>query len=124
MKHFWKKNEKLFEVLKCMLVAYVLTGVMILILALLLFKFSLPAKVIGAGITMIYIISSLIGGLMVGKKMQVRKFVWGLILGSAYFGVLLLVSLVAGGGAGNVSANLFLTYALCAGSGMLGGMLG
>ena len=47
MIRFWKKNEKIANVLKCLLVSYIMTGIFILILAFLLYKFSLPKQVIG-----------------------------------------------------------------------------
>ena len=123
MKRFWKKNEKVLEVVKCMLIAYVLTSIFILVLAFLLFKFSLTAKVVGAGITIIYIVSCMIGGYALGKKMLVKKFLWGMVLGIGYFAVLFLVSLVVENSVQTSSSGIFLMLVLCAVSGMFGGML-
>ena len=124
MIRFWKKNEKIANVLKCLLVSYIMTGIFILILAFLLYKFSLPKQVIGIGVILIYIISTFLGGFLLGKIIEVKKFLWGFVLGSCYFLILIIISLIVNGGLQNLSGNFFLTMILCSGSGMLGGMLG
>ena len=48
---------------------------------------------------------------------------WGLFAGVLYFTVLVLVSLIVDHGVSGFSANLITTFFICAGSGMLGGML-
>ena len=122
MVKFWKRNEKLANVLKGLLVAYIVSGVFIVVLAFLLYRFSLPKQAIGAGIILIYIVSTFLGGLLLGKNMKVKKYLWGLVLGMGYFVILAVVSLVVKGGFPNFSGNFFLTMILCSGSGMLGGM--
>lgn len=124
MMRFWKKNEKVATVLKCLLLAYIVTGLLLLLLAFLLYKFSLPKQVIGVGVIIIYVVSSLAGGFIIGKNMKVKKYLWGLGIGMAYFLILVILSLIVNGGFNNVSGNLLLTMVLCGGSGMLGGMLG
>ena len=82
---FWKKNEKVFNVVKGLLVSYVISAVLLLFLAFLLYKFSLPKQVIGIGVTAVYIVSTFIGGFLLGKHMKVKKFLWGLAIGMGYF---------------------------------------
>ena len=122
MVKFWKRNEKLANVLKGLLIAYIVSGIFIVVLAFLLYRFSLPKQAIGAGIILIYIVSTFLGGLLLGKNMKVKKYLWGLLLGVGYFLILTVVSLIVNGGLQNVSGNFFLTMILCTGSGMLGGM--
>ena len=51
------------------------------------------------------------------------KFLWGLTVGVAYFVVLVILSLI-GGRAGTMFNREFMTtLLLCAGGGMLGGMV-
>lgn len=122
MVKFWKRNEKLANVLKGLLIAYIVSGVFIVVLAFLLYKYSLPKQAIGVGIILIYIVSTFLGGFSLGKNMKVKKYLWGLLLGMGYFVILTVVSLIVNGGLQNVSGNFFLTMILCTGSGMLGGM--
>ena len=55
MVKFWKKNEKIANVLKGLLISYIVTGVLIMLLAFLLYKFALPERVVGIGIIIIFI---------------------------------------------------------------------
>ena len=123
MVKFWKKNEKIANVLKCLLVSYVVTGVFIVLLAFLLYKFGAGEKIVHIGIIVIYIVSTFLGGFLLGKNMRVKKYLWGLLLGMAYFVVLFMVSLVVNKGLQNTAGDFILTMILCGGSGMLGGML-
>lgn len=121
MVKFWKKNEKAAAFLKSLLVMYVLTGVMLLLLAFLLYKFRIPNQVVGIGILVIYISAVFLGGRILGKSMKVKKYLWGLLGGKVYFLILLLISILVKGG---IEGNVFPTWMMCCLGGMLGGMLG
>ena len=64
-----------------------------------------------------------IAGFIAGKYYKVKKFLWGLILGSVYFLILVLISLIGGVSDAVIGSGMITTYLLCAGGGMLGGML-
>ena len=97
--------------LKTLIFSYVLTGAFLALLSFMLYKFHLGEKVVT------------FAGFVTGRKMGSRKFFWGAVEGAAYFLVLVLISLVAGQ-EGFRSGNSFVTtLILCAGGGMLGGML-
>jgi len=80
--------------LKCILCSYIFTAAMLLLLAFLLYKMNLSEKMVSLGIIAIYVISTFLGGYVAGKKLQSRKFIWGLLVGAAYFLVLAAVSLL------------------------------
>ena len=64
-------------VLKSLLCSYTLTGVLLLILAFLLFKMDLSEAVVSVGIIVIYILSCFLGGLLLGRKMKKQGYpVW------------------------------------------------
>lgn len=109
---------------KCLLLSYVLTVLLLLLLALLLYRLDLAVKIVSVGIIVIYVAASFLAGFLAGKKMGSRKFLWGLIMGSVYFLVLALISMAANQSAAGVTDNFLKVYIICAGSGMLGGMLG
>lgn len=109
--------------LKTLLFAYILTAGMLLLLAFLLFKMQLSEKTVSVAIIVIYVVSTLFAGFVTGKKMESRKFLWGLCMGAAYFVVLALVSLVVKQSPEALGSSFFTTLTLCAGGGMLGGML-
>jgi len=86
-------------------------------------KLELSSAVISAGINIAYIISSLSGGFFIGKKMEQKKFIWGLIIGALYFIILLLVSLIMNSGGTLPLGNYFTVFIITSLSGMLGGMI-
>ena len=108
---------------KALLAAYVVTGILLIILALALYKFELNEGAVTAGVTAVYLISTFTGGLVVGKLANVRRFLWGIVLGILYFALLLLVTVGIYRTFHGSSTEILVTFALCAGGGMAGGMI-
>ena len=113
----------LFFLLKTLLFSYILTGVLLALLAVLLYKLRLDERAVAMAIIVIYVAGTFFGGFMAGKRLKNRKFLWGLLLGAAYFVVLALISLAVGRGHIQLGNSFLTTLVLCAGGGMLGGML-
>lgn len=111
------------DILKALLCAYVVTGILLLVLTLLLYKAGLSEENVNAGIILIYVISTFSGGFVIGKLTGTRKFLWGLLLGVIYFVLLLLISLGIYHSLQADVMNLVTMFLLCAGGGMLGGMI-
>ena len=103
---------KVRAILKSLLFAYALTGVALLLLALVLFAFDLGETAVDAGIIIIYVLACFMGGFMAGKIVRKDKYLWGVITGLAYY-VLLDMS----------AAHAVTTFFMCTGGGTLGGML-
>ena len=115
--------EKAVFIIKCMLGAYILTAGLLLLLAFILYRFGLSEKVVSVCIIAIYIVVTFLAGLLAGKREGKRKFLWGLLMGVLYFGILTAVSLVVNKGLEDVAGNMLTVFFLCAGSGMMGGMV-
>ena len=115
------------EISVCMLIylliSLCITALGIGLLALLLDKLRLPLQVVSVVVIVLYILSTGVAGFLAGKKMQVHRFMWGLMMGCAYYLVLLLVSYIYHGEGTVVAQSLLTTFLLCAGGGMLGGMM-
>lgn len=109
--------------LKSLLFSYIITGTLLAILAFLLYKLSLSEKTVSIAIIAIYIVATLFGGFVTGKRMGNRRFLWGLVMGCAYFVILAAASFIVGKGSIEVGNSFLTTFALCVGGGMLGGML-
>ena len=118
-----RRNPKVVWMLKSLLAAYIVTGVLLVILAVLLYRLELNERTVSAAIVGIYVLSTLVGGFIMGKLMQVKRYIWGLSLGVVYFGLLLLITLGVYRGLNGDGANLLTTFVLCAGGGMAGGMI-
>lgn len=110
-------------ILKCLLFSYLLTTGLLLLLALMLYRFGLSEQIVSICIIAIYVIVTFLAGLIAGKREGNRKFLWGLLIGTLYFLVLLIVSLMVNHGMSSITGNFFTVLMLCAGSGMLGGMV-
>ena len=111
------------RMLKARLCAYVVTGIMLLLLTVLLYKAGLSEENVNAGIILTYVISTFAGGFVIGKITGVKRFLWGLLAGILYFVLLLLISLGVYHSLQGEAGNLLTTFLLCAGGGMLGGMV-
>lgn len=110
-----------------LVVMYLISGILLLLLALLLLKMDLSEEVVKIGVIAIYIISGFSGGFLIGKQMQDKKYLWGLLAGGVYFILLFLLSLLVKQGMGEAMAlepmRLFTTIILCMVSSMAGGMI-
>lgn len=108
---------------KCLLAAYLLTGGALLLLALLLYRFQLSGQAVNIGIVVIYTAAAFLAGFFAGKGTGERRFLWGLLAGTLYFVLLALLTLLVNHGFKDFGNHFFTTLMICAGSGMLGGML-
>ena len=92
-------------------------------MAFILYKFRISENVVNMAVIVIYVCMTFFAGFVAGKRFKVKKFLWGLILGSVYFLILTVVSMIGGVSDMVVGRGMITTYLLCAGGGMLGGML-
>ena len=116
-------GQRTVWMIKALLCAYVITGILLLVLTLLLYKAGLSEEYVNAGITLIYVISTFAGGFVMGKLTGNRKFLWGLLTGCMYFILLILISLGVYHSFQSEISGMITTLLLCAGGGMLGGMI-
>ena len=116
-------SENLKSIGKILLLMYVVTAMLLFLLAVLVQRFNWDNNVISIGISTVYVISCFIGGFFVGKVQQNKKFIWGILIGLAYVIIMLVITLVVKHGF-HSSVSAFVTnLLLCLGAGMLGGML-
>lgn len=109
--------------LKSLLFSYILTGVLLAFLSFLLYKIGLDEKIVSAAIIAIYVGATFFAGFMAGKKIQNKRFLWGLLEGCAYFCILAVLSFATGGEGAELGSSFLTTFVLCGAGGMLGGML-
>ena len=116
-------NSKMKVVLKSLLFSYLLTGILLVLSAFALYKLRLKESQVVIVVNVIYIITCLLGGFLMGKGIRQRRFFWGFLLGALYFLVLFLVSTVMGKGLTGDIRQILTTLAVCAFSGTVGGMM-
>ena len=71
----------------------------------------------------IYVVSTLIGGMIIGKLTKSKRYLWGMVLGIIYFVLLLLITLGVYRTLNGDSVSIVTSLILCAGGGMTGGMI-
>lgn len=111
------------DILVSLFGGYAITVLGIVSVALLLLFFQISENMVDIGIIIIYIVSCLGAGFIVGKRTKVRKFLWGMVSGMLYFLILMLVSLLMRHSLGNIGSDLATAALICIGSGTLGGMI-
>lgn len=118
-----KIETKIIVVLKNLFLSYIVTFLMLVVLAFIAYRWEIKDKTISLTLVATYIISTLLGGFLTGKKIKEKKFLWGMGLAVAY---LILFSALAIGFHGIsdfATVNTVTTILLCLASGTLGGML-
>lgn len=113
---------KIKVVLRSLFLAYGLTGICLLILAFFVFQFDLGTVPVSAAITAVYVLACFAGGFMAGKYMRKNKYYWGILVGLAYFALLVIVSFAVEKRWDMSLQHLLTTFCMCLGGGALGGM--
>ena len=116
-------KSRLQILIRSTLTAYLLTAIALVLLAFGLYRFHFTEAQVGLGVKGIYILVCLISGIIAGKMAKTRRFLWGFLDGAAYFLVLLTVSLLINRHLDSSGKDLAFSFVMCAGSGMLGGMI-
>lgn len=118
-----KGQSKGTVLVKSLFVSYIVTAVILLILALIVYKAEPSNMVISVGVVFTYLLSSFIGGMLTGKKIQEKRFLWGIISGALYFAIIFAVSLLMNKDIVSQIGNTIIVFVTCGFGGMLGGML-
>ena len=119
-----KEGVPVLALAKCLLASYVLTLLLLCLLALLLYKLHLTEGMVTIAISAIYVVTTFTAGFLAGKKMETQKFLWGALLGAAYFVILAVVSVLIKTPETALGNSFWTTMVLCVAGGTLGGMLG
>lgn len=118
-----EKKDLNLHLLKYLLISYVITAILLILLSFLLYWFDLSQGVISVGIIIIYVVSCLVAGILAGSHAEHHKFLFGLLMGIAYFLLLTLISMIINGPDFGFDRQFVTVLCLCSGSGMLGGMV-
>ena len=117
------QTNPVWRMVRALIAAYILSGILLVVLSFALFKLRLPEKQVNLAVCAVYILSCFFGGIIAGKTMRTRRFFWGLVLGSLYFLFLYLMSLAQKDGVTEDTKRLLSVLAMCTLSGMAGGMV-
>lgn len=115
--------EKAIRVGKVMILEAVLSVILLCAFALVLQKMQPAESVVTMGIKLLYVLVNFIGGMLIGKIMSQRKFLWGVVTGLGYFVIISLLSFVMHQGFYADIHNALTICLLCMAGGTVGGML-
>lgn len=110
-------------VIRTLIITYIISALLLVALSFALYKFRLPESQVNLAVNAVYVLSCLIGGFLSGKVMKTRRFFWGLLIGLLYFAFLFLMSFAQDTGITESLTRILTVLAMCALSGMAGGML-
>ena len=116
-------TSSLWRIIRSLLISYLCSAIILILLTVLLYKFRLDEAQITLGIYSTYILSCLLGGFLAGKSMKSKRLLWGLLTGIFYFIFLFLVSSLQEQSVTSELPQILKILGLCAGSGMIGGIL-
>lgn len=111
------------HLLKYLLISYAITAMMLISMSFLLYWFDLAPGVVSVGIIVVYVVSCLVSGMLAGSRAGHHRFLFGLLMGLAYFLLLTLISMIVDGSAFEINREFVTVLCLCSGGGMLGGMI-
>ncbi len=117
------KKNKIMQWVKGIVAAYIISGVVLLVLAFLMYRFDVAEGIIRGGILSAYVVSCFVAGCMVSRPWTERKYLWGLLAGAAYFLILWIVSMIGNRQIFSGFPSIVPTMLLCVFGGMLGGMM-
>jgi putative membrane protein (TIGR04086 family) len=116
-------HSKPFILARSLIVSYILTGILLLGLAFLMYKCTLNDKQVTLGVNAIYMVACLLGGLLCAKACGSRRLMWGVIAGLLYFIILFGLSLLFHQQVQQGMSHFFLVLTLCVLGGALGGVV-
>ncbi len=116
-------HSKPFILARSLIISYILTGTLLLGLALLMYKSSLTTKQVSLGINAIYMVACFVGGFLNAKACGSRRLIWGLVMGLLYFILLFGITLLFYHKISQGMVHFFTVLALCTAGGILGGII-
>lgn len=117
------KKTMVIQMAKGVVLAYLISGICLLLLAFLMFQWDVAEGVVRGGIIFAYVFSCFLSGMVVSARHEGRKYLWGLAMGLLYYVILFAVSMILNRAVFTQIPGIFPALFLCAFGGMLGGML-
>ena len=87
-------RSKLIPVIRTLLLSFLISIIILCLMALLMWKLSLSDGQVKTGLYLSYLLSCLFGGFCFGHIFPKRRILWGLCFGIGYFVLLALVCVV------------------------------
>jgi len=128
-------KKQIVQMGKALIVSMIVTVILLLVMAWVLYQTDLSGMIRYVMVVVIYLAACLLGGFMLGRKQEKRRFLWGAGFGVVYFLLLILVAACLPEGLEDASQTVgqivtsdeggrsVRVFLICMLSGMVGGML-
>lgn len=116
-------GSNVLGLIKFLCISFVVTMLVLVILAFMLWKVQISERIVNGGIIFSYIFSCFLGGMMFAGRKQSKRFLWGGVLGLCYFFVVVVVSMAINRQLFTAIPGMLTVFFLCVLGGMLGGMV-
>ena len=123
MQRVSQRSGKALVIVKALLVTYIITALLLLLLALIMYKIDPPGAVISVGLILTYILSSFVGGYIMGNAKKEKRFLWGIAMGVSYFLIIFIVSIIFSKDVFGNMGSIISVLCMCGLGGMIGGMV-
>lgn len=117
------KKRLAVQMVKGLVLAYIISALVLVVLAFLMYKMDISESVVRGVIIFAYVVSCFISGMVVSANRSGRRYLWGLLQGMLYYFVLLVVSMICNRAVFTQIPGILPALFLCGFGGMLGGML-
>ncbi len=114
---------KLIAVLKSLVASYVMTALVLLLLSFGVYKLELSEAAVNIMVIAIYLVVTLLGGILTGKQVKEKKFLWGALFGFMYIILIFLASMIMSREFDILSTRSVTAVLLCVAGGIFGGMV-
>lgn len=116
--------KKIINILKVLILSYVITALLLLLGAFIMYKAGLGESMVRVITLIIYGVSTISGGLLYAKIMKSRKLLRGALIGLIYYIMLFIVSCIIRRGLPEEIARIPISVGICIIGGALGGLMG
>lgn len=118
-----KGSSKGMYLLFAVLIAVTLTGLLLMLTALLMLKAEISGVFVGVMLVIANCLPVFAAGFFLGKKVEEKRFLWGLVMAVICFSLYLLLALTYDKAVTLSIGSYIRTFLLMGAGGMLGGML-
>lgn len=114
---------KMIAVLRSLVASYIITGIVLLLLSFGVYKLELGEAAVNIMVIAIYLVVTFLGGIMTGKQVKEKKFLWGALFGLLYIIFIFLASIIISKEFDLLAMRSITAMLLCIGGGIFGGMV-
>lgn len=116
-------KNNIFAGIKAWLISFLITGIILIILAVVVYCLNCSMLVVYCGVIASYIIANVVGSYLWANYVQHKRLIVGIVFGGVYFMILLVTSMVFATDVGISWSNGVRALTICLCSSIFGSLL-